>query len=510
MLSIFEIVGPVMIGPSSSHTAGMARIGKMAYYIAGPDPVSIALHLSPKMKNTYQGHRSDAALIGGAMGFMEDDSKIRNGIEIAHENGISTSVDFLPEGVYPQNTAYMVIKTKDGDTTGMVGTSIGGGSIIITEVDGVKLNISPETHHVLIWSDAPVAFDTIEVEKVQSGSKDGVYITCLTFNKKPADELLDAIKGTPAVKKVHLIEPVLTYGCTISESVNYTSYAAIIEEQKKTGKTVADIAIDYECARTGNSKEDVIQRMLDQLEQMKESVRIGIKGNKMLYGLISGEDGKRMMEAIQAKKTISGGIIPIAVARAIAVMEYNGSMGCVVAAPTAGSAGVVPGSIVTIQEAYNLSDLVVAKSLFVAGLAGVVMGNRDVSFSGSVGGCEGEVGVSSAITAAALTSLFTDDAATIFDAMGMCIKNILGLVCDPISGPVEVPCIKRNAMGVTNAYTSADMALAGITSYIPPDEVIDALVDVERRLPPELKCATIGGLACTKTAKALRKRLHQE
>ena len=141
---------------------------------------------------------------------------------------------------------------------------------------------------------------------------------------------------------------------------------------------------------------------------------------------------------------------------------------------------------------------------------GVITANRDVSFSGSVGGCQGEVGVSSAITAAGLTSLFTADPEAIVHAMAMCLKNLLGLVCDPIAAPIEVPCIKRNAVGVANAFTSADMAISGIRSYIPPDQVIDALVDVEQRMPQELKCATVGGLACTEKACWLREELKKK
>ena len=240
------------------------------------------------------------------------------------------------------------------------------------------------------------------------------------------------------------------------------------------------------------------------------SLEIGSQGNHMLYGLTSGEDGKRLLNAIKGGRTISGGIIPIAVARAISVMEYNGAMGCIVAAPTAGSSGIMPGSMITIQEKYNIPDEKIVDALFVAGLIGVVMAHRGVSFSGSVGGCQGEVGVSSAITAAALTSLFSDNPDDILHAMAICLKNILGLVCDPIAGPIEVPCIKRNAIGVANAYIAADMALSGIRSYISPDEVIDALIDVEKRLPQELKCATIGGLASTDKAHKLRQQLHQD
>ena len=136
-----------------------------------------------------------------------------------------------------------------------------------------------------------------------------------------------------------------------------------------------------------------------------------------------------------------------------------------------------------------------------------IMAHRKVSFSGSVGGCQGEVGVSSAISAAGMVSLFTKNPTKIVHGMALCLKNLLGLVCDPIAGPIEIPCIKRNAVGAANAFISADMALAGIESFIPPDEVIDALVDVEERLPQELKCATVGGLACTCTAKKIREKL---
>ena len=135
---------------------------------------------------------------------------------------------------------------------------------------------------------------------------------------------------------------------------------------------------------------------------------------------------------------------------------------------------------------------------------------KALSINGAVGGCQGEVGVSSAIAAAGIASLFSKDPAVIFEAMGMCMKNLLGLVCDPIAGPIEVPCIKRNAVGVANAFISADMACVGITSYIPPDEVIDALKDVQRRLPMELRATTIGGLACSHTGVCLREKLKSE
>lgn len=502
--SVFEIIGPIMIGPSSSHTAGMARIGRMAGQIAGGKPVSVGLTMSPKLKATYSGHRTDAALIGGAIGLSESDPQLRDAIGLAHRQGVETWVDFLPEGQYPQNTALMTIRCADGWESRILGTSIGGGSIDISAVDGVPMHVAPDAYHLLVWSDGPLS-ETFGGE-VQSGHNGTHQVTCLTFPRKPEDQ---GARALPGVRRVSLVLPTLPYGVTLKSAQVLDSCAEACRIAREKGITLAEVAIEYEMARSGFTREQVRGQMMRHLEQIRVSVEEGKKGQKLLYGLTSGHDGADMLRAIGEGKTISGGIVPEAVARAIGVMEYNGAMGCVVAAPTAGSAGVVPGSITTVQEHFGLPDDAVVDALFVAALMGVIMASREVSFSGSVGGCQGEVGVSSAITAAGLASLFSKDPETICHAMALCMKNLLGLVCDPIAGPVEVPCIKRNAVGVANAFASADMALSGIRSFIPPDEVIDALVDVERRMPTELRCAAVGGLACTASGCRVRKELGQ-
>lgn len=509
MLSVFEIIGPIMIGPSSSHTAGMARIGMMAHRIAGGTPVSVRLELSPMLRNTYAGHRTDAALFGGAIGMREDDPGIRRAIALAHAQGIGTVVDFLPEGKYPQNTALLTIHCTDGTCTRVLGTSVGGGSIAISAVDGVAMDVRGDSHHLIVWSNGPLPDPILKDIQVQSGQSERETVSCLTFADPPAPSFRRAVEQVPDVRRVSAVEPVLPYGVTRPTAKCYTSCQEVIRRAEEQRMSVAEVAVEYEMLRSGRSREAVRTQMHRHLEQIKHSVQEGQKGNAMLYNLTGGQDGPRMLRAIREGKTISGGIVPEAVARALGVMEYNGAMGCIVAAPTAGSSGIVPGAMTTVQEHYHLSDEAVVDALFTAAIAGVIMANRQVSFSGSVGGCQGEVGVSSAITAAGLASMFTKEPEAIFHAMAICLKNLLGLVCDPIAGPIEVPCIKRNAVGVANAFACVDMALSGIRSYIPPDEVIDALVDVERRLPQELKCATIGGLACTATGCRLREFLKK-
>ena len=504
--SIFEIIGPVMVGPSSSHTAGMARIGRMAHNIAGEDLKDIHIRFSPMLRNTYHGHRSDVALIGGIIGIREDDIRIKDSMVLAKQKGIEIEIGFLPQHMYPQNTVWLELECRSGRSVSILGTSIGGGSIIINKIDDIFIQLAPEQWHILIWSKKEPALK-IEGALLQRGKKEGEFITCISLPDKPSKKTLEQIQKEKDIHTIRLLEPILAYGSTIWEQA-CNSCAEICRKSKEDRITFSDIAICYEMERSGFSKETICRHMSLLYQKMKDSAAEATEdSHHLLYGLASGTDGKSLRKAVEEGKTISGEIIPMAVSIALEIMEYNASMGVIVAAPTAGSSGIVPGCFLTVQKKYGFSDKEIVKALFVSGLIGVIMSHRHVSFSGSVGGCQGEIGVSAAITAAGLVSLFTDDTEQIVHAMAICLKNLLGLVCDPIAGPIEIPCIKRNAVGTANAFISADMAMAGIRSFIPPDEVIDALVDVEKRLPQELKCATSGGLASTPTAKAIRKRI---
>ena len=508
--SLFEIVGPIMMGPSSSHTAGMARIGMMAYRIAGFSPAAITLRLSPVLSTTYRGHRTDAALVGGARGFDESSPALRSAIEDSEAAGVPVTIEFYPRGIYHPNTAQVEMKSAAGEEVHVRGISVGGGSLYIDAVDEEPLRLDPELFHLVVWgegSGAAVRSSAFAGGRIQEGEK----ISAISSPSAPPEGVKASLLAVAGVQKVRLVEPVLTYGATVSEELRFTEYEDLLGYCREKEKTFAQAAVDYESSRSGFSPEEVRARMKKHLEVMRESVRLGVtEENKLLYGLLDGKDAKRMQAYYEAGKSIAGGIVALAVAKALGVMEYNASMGCVVAAPTAGSAGIVPGCLLALQEHYGFSDERMVDALCVTALTGVVMSHREVSFSGAVGGCQGECGVSSAIAAAGIASLFSDDPEVPLHAMAMCMKNLLGLVCDPIAGPVEVPCIKRNTVGVANAFASADMACAGIRSYISPDEVLEALKDVQRRLPCELRATTTGGLACTKKAVALRERLSKE
>jgi len=212
---------------------------------------------------------------------------------------------------------------------------------------------------------------------------------------------------------------------------------------------------------------------------------------------------------IKSGKTLTGNLLLDAVSKAVATNEVNAAMGTICATPTAGSAGVVPGTLFAVKEKLNPTRMEMIEFLFTAAAFGFVVANN-ASISGAAGGCQAEVGSASGMAAAAIVELAGGTPAQAAEAMAITLKNMLGLVCDPVAGLVEVPCVKRNAMGASNALTAADMALAGIKSKIPCDEVINAMYLIGQRMPLAHKETAEGGLAATPTGKRLAKEIFGE
>ena len=224
---------------------------------------------------------------------------------------------------------------------------------------------------------------------------------------------------------------------------------------------------------------------------------------------LTGGDAYRMRTAVEQGKNLTGPLLGGALYRALAVSELNASMGRIVAAPTAGSCGIVPAAVLTMQEQYQLTEEECVMSLFTASAVGMVIANN-ASLAGAQGGCQAECGSASAMAAAAIVELAGGTPDMIKSAVATALKNILGLVCDPVAGLVEIPCIKRNASGVAGAFVAAELALAGIRSAIPADEVIWTMKKVGDVMPTALKETAEGGLAATPTGRKLHQQVFGE
>ena len=281
--------------------------------------------------------------------------------------------------------------------------------------------------------------------------------------------------------------------------MNFHNAETLLNLCQKGGIPLSQAMIDREVLHLGANLNDILERMNRSYEIMKDSVHRSITEEiHSIGGLIGGEAKKLDAYRSAAANPLCGPVISKAITYAMGVLEVNASMGLIVAAPTAGSSGVIPGVFLALQEEYGFSDAEMVKALFNAGAIGYLI-TKNATVAGAEGGCQAEVGAASAMAASAAVELFGGTPEQCMHAAGTAITNILGLVCDPIAGLVEAPCQKRNAMGASNAIVSAQLTLAGVGNLLPLDEVIDVMYSVGRSIPFELRETALGGVAASPT-----------
>jgi L-serine dehydratase len=280
----------------------------------------------------------------------------------------------------------------------------------------------------------------------------------------------------------------------------------LVQTAEKEGILLSEVMIRQEMAVHDRSREEIIQQMERNLDVMERAVNRGITESVRSVSGLTGGDGKKLHEYMMLNDTLSGNLTLDAVAKAMSTNEVNAAMGTICATPTAGAAGVVPGTLFAVKEKLNPTREEMVRYLFVSGAFGFVIANN-ASISGAAGGCQAEVGSATAMAAAAIVEMAGGTPRQSSQAMAIALKNMLGLVCDPVAGLVEVPCVKRNAFGASHALVAADLALAGIESRIPCDEVIDAMYRIGENMPTALKETGEGGLAATPTGRRYKEEI---
>ena len=291
------------------------------------------------------------------------------------------------------------------------------------------------------------------------------------------------------------------------ETNEITSFEELIQQASERGIAISQVVLEREAAKEKTSTPAVFQRMERNLTVMDESVQNGLKEIRSKSGL-SGGMAPKLQTYLRENGALAGEIIGDAMVRALAVSEYNACMGRIVAAPTAGSCGILPAVLLTVAEHKGLSREKTVMGLFnAAGVGGVI--NRKACLSGAQGGCQAECGSASAMAASAAVELLGGTPEQCGNAAALALKFVMGLVCDPVAGLVEVPCVKRNASGAANAIVAAQLALAGINSAIPVDQVIEAMGAVGMMMHCSLKETSKGGIAATPCARALEKRMRE-
>jgi L-serine dehydratase len=283
----------------------------------------------------------------------------------------------------------------------------------------------------------------------------------------------------------------------------FNSIHQLVTLASDSDQPLHEIVIQAEMANTSRPREHLLSRMGERLEIMQRAAALGIAEPVMSISGISGGNAYRFWNWLaDGHEPLTGPILSRAVARAMAVNEVNAGMGCIVATPTAGSAGILPAVLLTLQEARGFTDEQLVNALFTASGIGAVIVRR-AHVSGAAGGCQAETGSAACMAAGAAVELLGGSPHQSAQAVAITMKNMLGLVCDPVAGLVEVPCVKRNAAGAAQCFIAVDLALAGVESVIPADEVIDAMAQIGRRMDERFKETAQGGLAATPTGRRL-------
>ena len=512
--SAFEILGPIMVGPSSSHTAGALRIAMVAKTLAPGKIKHARFILHNSFSDTYKGHGTDRALVAGLLGFSTFDTRVKDSFAFAQEAGMS--FEFVEAqtdpGLHP-NTVDIEMLCDEGSIS-VRGESLGGGRIQLSSIDGVDVEISGEYPTLFVSHlDRPGVLarltgilsrykTNIATMKTYRKDKGGNAYTVFETDETPDQILLDEIR---LAKDVHSVSFVKVPGasCAPSDSaftLNFNNGAELLELCGSRHISIGQVMRqrEMELSSCEDCPDTQMQEVLKVMEE--ECITTIMKPERSLGGLLYGQAKQVYDNNEKLSFPLMGDTLTKATAYAMATLERSSTMGIIVAAPTAGSADVVPGALLAASQALECGTEALIESLWTSCAVGAIIA-RNASVSGAEGGCQAEVGTAAAMAAAALVELMGGTPQQALSAASIAIANLLGLVCDPVRGLVEYPCQNRNVIGVAAAYTAAQLALSGVMNPIPFDEVVDAMRRVGSALPSALRETAKGGLATAPSAE---------
>ncbi|MFW2367073.1 MAG: L-serine ammonia-lyase, iron-sulfur-dependent, subunit alpha [Desulforhopalus sp.] len=507
--SVFnDVLGPIMRGPSSSHTAGSYHIGLVSRQLLGAEPKKITISFDPdgSYGNTYVQQGVDQAFITGLMKWKQTDEIFTSALATALDNG--ALIDFklrkIPQADHP-NYVILELEDTDGQQITVEAKSVGGGTFKIVSVDGCEILLDGKTFETLLTvppgaesSALEFVHDNFENVSVTNPCRDTkkVIIQLSSDTPLPFADLL----AHPAIIKIQQAQPVYY---TQKSPAPFSSGTAMQRFATTNNLSLGEAVLEYEKTVLGISEDDAIAEMLHRYSVMKQSVVEGLKNDKVDMLLLEPMAGE-IMNSIKADRVAIGGLHAKAGAAAMAAMHSCNSRGVVCAAPTGGAAGTLPGILTALDEEYKISDRQMALMLFAAGGIGLILAIR-ATFAAEVAGCQVEIGAAGAMGAAAVVEFAGGTAQQGCDAAAISFQNTMGSVCDLVQGMCEIPCHTRNAAAASSAFTNADMVLGGYINHINLDETIDAVYSSGLMLPKELRCTARGGLALAPSAKTLKR-----
>lgn len=513
--SIFnDVIGPVMRGPSSSHCAAAVRIGRIVRDLMDGEIEDVRIEFDPdgSLATTHESQGSDMGLFAGLMGWDPTDERLTNSPEKIREAGISVYIEITPIQADHPNT-YKLTISNSRETHTLTALSTGGGMIRITEIDGFEVSMAGDYFETLIYTgsdgDQLLAHlrETLQADEIHFLGSGDTQLINIKSEEFLSQETALELNSNFDIQSIKQIAPVLPVLSRREINVPFTTCAAMMEYNRDKDLDLWELAVHYERARGAVTDQQVTEKMDEIIRILHDSIQFGLAGTDYVDRILGYQSGS-FQSQMDAGRLIDAGVLNQIILYTTALMESKSAMGVIVAAPTAGACGALPGATIGAARAIGLAKQDMVRAMLAGGLIGIFIGLH-ATFAAEVGGCQAECGAGSGMAAAALVTLAGGSTQQAINAASMALQNILGLICDPVANRVEVPCLGRNVMAASNALACANMALADFDPVIPLDEVIQTMDAVGKMLPSALRCTALGGLSITTTSKEIERRLSQ-
>ncbi|MCP4048374.1 MAG: serine dehydratase [Gammaproteobacteria bacterium] len=509
--SIFnDVIGPVMRGPSSSHTAASWRIAQLGLSLLN-EPLKKALiefDSAGQWHTNYREQGTTLGIEGGLLNLGISDERIRDTQKYAKEKGVSFTYkvsSFLTTHV---NSVRLTLWSTSQKQLQIIGVSLGGGAFEIRSIDGFDVLLNGKNYEIICFSKSN------GLENINSTNSDKVGFrfqekeagTVFQFKSSQpfSEDLIEELNNHSEINSVAVVKPIMPIIAGNDSETPFSSIASLVQFSEEHDLNLGQLGLHYEKCISGLSEEELVQRMEDLIQIVNCAIDVGLRGTHYADRILHQQS--HLIEEKEAQGKLKSSVVNRIIERVSALMESKSAMEVIVAIPTAGSCGTVGGSLSAVGEFLESSKDEIISAYFAAGLIGVYFA-RGPGFSAEEHGCQVETGASGAMAAAALAQLMRGTAKQALDAASMALQNSIGLICDPVADRVEVPCLGKNISAAVNGYTTATMSVAGFNAVIPLDQVIQTVAQVSKSMPSCVKCTGEGGLAVTKTAIELKKKL---
>ncbi len=512
--SIFnDVIGPVMRGPSSSHTAASWRVAKMAVQMLEA-PLKHALIEFDEGGAWVTNYEEQGTVLGMNGGLLEvdmADDLMKQTDRIASERGVTIEYEISIFENSHANSMQLTLTSVLGDQIKVLAASLGGGSFEIQKIDDLKVQMKGDYHTLLIWSKKDIERD------LQAIKPHGVNVICKTSgdfylyvfeNSEVFDEgLKELVANNDHVYKVRPVYAVMPVIAGQEKELPFSSVSSLVDYSVAEGLSLGSLGLLYEQCRSGLPVEVLYDKMKNIIEIIEGSIAKGLAGTEYKDRILP-QQSNLIAKAEQSGKILQGSIINKIIENVSAIMESKSALEVVVANPTAGSCGTVGGALKAVSDEVEATMEQKVMAYYAAGLVGAYFA-MGPGFSAEEHGCQVECGASAGMAAAGIVEFFGGTASQGLGAASMAIQNMIGLVCDPIADRVEAPCLGKNTSAAVNALSSATMATSGFAHLIPLDQVLETVQRVSTDMPTCVKCTGLGGLAITPAALKLKEQLEQ-